>query len=89
MTELSLITFNIANPSPERARRQLDWLATRDEHVLVLTETKDSAGCQLLADAFATAGYHVAYPRPENGDYGVLIASKITARTDDFGARLG
>jgi membrane-bound metal-dependent hydrolase YbcI (DUF457 family) len=30
--------------------------------VLVLTETKDSAGCHLLADAFTTAGYHITYP---------------------------
>lgn len=44
MPELSLLTLNIANPSPERAERQLSWLAARDEDVLVLTETKDSAG---------------------------------------------
>ena len=31
MSELTLLTLNIANPSPERAKRQLDWLATRDE----------------------------------------------------------
>lgn len=49
MPELSLLTLNIANPSPERAERQLGWLAARDEDVLVLTETKDSAGCRLPA----------------------------------------
>ncbi len=89
MSELSLMTLNIANPSPERAQRQLGWLATRDEEILVLTETKDSAGCRLLADAFTAAGYHVAYAKPENGDYGVMIASKFTASTDDFGGRVG
>jgi len=87
VSELSLITLNIANPSPERARRQLDWLATRDEQVLVLTETKDSAGCRLLADAFTAAGYHVTFPKPDNSDYGVMIASKIEATTHDFGPR--
>lgn len=87
--ELSLLTLNVANPSPERARRQLDWLATRPEQVFVLTETKDSAGCRLLADAFAIAGYHVAYPKPDNGNYGVMIASKVEATTDDFGSRVG
>jgi exodeoxyribonuclease-3 len=61
---LSLLTFNIGNPSPERAQRQLAWLARRDEHVLVLTETKASAGCQLLAGAFTAAGYHVTYCPP-------------------------
>jgi exodeoxyribonuclease-3 len=89
MPELSLLTLNIANPSPERAERQLGWLASRDEDVLVLTETKDSAGCRLLADAFSRAGYHVSYPKPDNGDYGVMIASRVQARTDDFGDRLG
>lgn len=89
MSELSLLTLNIANPSPERAQRQLAWLAGRGEDVLVLTETKDSVGCRLLADAFTAAGYHVAYPIPENGDYGVMIASKVTADADDFGGRIG
>jgi exodeoxyribonuclease-3 len=86
---MSLLTLNIANPSPERAERQLSWLAGRGEDVLILTETKDSAGCRLLANAFTTAGYHVTYPVPDNGDYGVMIASKAEARTDDFGSRVG
>jgi exodeoxyribonuclease-3 len=89
MPELSLLTLNIANPSPERAKRQLSWLAARDEDILVLTETKDSAGCRLLVDAFSRAGYHVSYPKPENGDYGVMIASRVQARTDDFGDCVG
>ncbi len=55
----------------------------------MLTETKDSAGCRLLANAFTAAGYHLAYPKPDNGDYGVMIASKVKANTDDFGDRVG
>jgi exodeoxyribonuclease III len=66
-----------------------NWLATRDEDVLVLTETKDSAGCRLLAEALSGAGCHVSYPKPDNGDYGVMIASRVQARTDDFGDRIG
>jgi exodeoxyribonuclease-3 len=89
MTELSLLTLNIANPSPERAERQLAWLAGRDEDVLVLTETKDSAGCRILADAFTTAGFHVTYPKPENGDYGAMIVSRVSAQEDDFGDQVG
>ncbi|MGH4019074.1 MAG: hypothetical protein ACRDT0_07525 [Pseudonocardiaceae bacterium] len=57
--------------------------------MLVLTETKDSVGCRLHADAFTAAGYHVAYPKPENGDYGVMIASKLKASTDGFSGRVG
>lgn len=89
MPELSLLTFNIANPSAERAERQLGWLAARDEDVFVLTETKDSAGCRLLADAFTQAGYHVNYPKPDNSDYGVMIASRVQACPDDLGERVG
>ncbi|MGH3591800.1 MAG: endonuclease/exonuclease/phosphatase family protein, partial [Pseudonocardiaceae bacterium] len=89
MPELSLLTLNIANPSLERAERQLGWLAARHEDVLVLTETKDSAGCRLLADAISGAGYHVSYPKPDSGDYGVMIASRVQARTGDFGDQVG
>ena len=86
---LSLLTFNIGNPSPERAQRQLAWLASRDEHVLVLTETKASAGCQLLAGAFTAAGYHVTYPEPGPGEYGTMIISWITTAPDGFGNQIG
>ncbi len=86
---LSLLTFNIGNPSEERARRQLGWLAARDEQVLVLTETKASSGCQFLADAFAAAGYDITFPVPEPGEYGVMIISRIQARPDAFGDLIG
>ena len=52
---LSLLTLNIGNPSPDRARRQLAWLVRREEDVLVLTETRASAGCRLLAGEFTAA----------------------------------
>jgi hypothetical protein len=84
---LSLLTFNIGNPSPERAQRQLAWLARRDEHVLVLTETKASAGCRLLVGAFTAAGYHVTYPEP--GEYGTMIISRVAAAPDGFGDQIG
>jgi exodeoxyribonuclease-3 len=86
---LSLLTLNVANPSAERARRQLSWLAARDEHILILTETKASAGCRLLADAFTTAGYAVCYPEPGPGEYGTMIVSKVAAEPDQFGDRVG
>ena len=56
---LSLLTLNIGNPSPDRAQRQLAWLIRREEDVLVLSETKASAGCRLLAEEFTAAGYAV------------------------------
>ena len=88
--QLSLLTLNIGNPSPGRARRQFAWLARRDEHVLVLTETKASAGCRLLAEGFAAAGYAVHWPQAGPGEYGVMIVSTVTATPDGgFGDRLG
>jgi exodeoxyribonuclease-3 len=86
---LSLLTFNIANPSAQRAERQLTWLAARDEDILILTETKASDGCRLLADNFRSAGYAVIYPEPEPGEYGSMIISKVRVEPLDLGARIG
>ena len=88
-TGISLLTFNIGNPSRERAQRQLAWLASRDEQVLVLTETKDSAGCNLLADAFAGAGYTVCFPQPDPGEYGTMIVTQVTAGPNPFNDKIG
>jgi exodeoxyribonuclease-3 len=82
MSGLSLLTLNIGSPSEERAHRQLAWLATRHEDVLVLTETRTSDGCRHLADAFRTAGYAVLYPKPAPTDYGVMIVSRLPVQAD-------
>jgi exodeoxyribonuclease-3 len=86
---LSLLTFNIGNPSRDRAERQLAWLATRDEQVLVLTETKASAGCRLLAKAFTEAGYALSFTEPIPGEYGTMIAARVRALPDGFGDQVG
>jgi exodeoxyribonuclease III len=87
---LSLLTLNIGNPSVARAQRQLAWLIRRDEQVLVLTETKASAGCRLLAEEFAAAGYAVHHPLPAPGEYGTMIVSTVPVTPDHgFGDRLG
>lgn len=85
---ISFLTFNIGNPSEQRAERQLAWLASRPEQVLVLTETKASAGCRLLASAFTAAGWHVTYPTPEPGEYGVMLLSRLQAEPGHFGDNL-
>ena len=86
--KLSFLTFNIGNPSEQRAGRQLDWLASRPEQVLVLTETKASTGCRLLAAAFTDAGWHVTYPVPEPGEYGAMILSRVHANQGSFSDNL-
>src|SRR5215469_4961338 len=87
---LSLLTLNIGNPSPDRARRQLAWLIRREEDVLVLTETKASEGCRLLAEEFTAAGYAVHQPQPGPGEYGTMIIAAVPTTPDDgFGDRVG
>ena len=43
---ISLLTFNIGNPSEQRAERQLTWLATRPEQILVLTELEQFSAAE-------------------------------------------
>lgn len=86
---LTLLTLNVQSPSADRAEKQLRWLADRPEDVFVLTETKDSAGCRLLADRFAALGYHVHYRVPDGKDYGTMIISRLPAQPNGFGDRLG
>ncbi|OMI33551.1 endonuclease/exonuclease/phosphatase [Streptomyces sparsogenes] len=82
MTTLDVLTFNLNNPGRERAERQLEYLATRPEPVLVLTETADSVGCDLLETKFRAAGYEVVFPRPPvRGERGAMIVSRLAARS--------
>jgi exodeoxyribonuclease-3 len=81
-----VLTFNLNNPSRERAERQLGYLAARSEPVLVLTETADSAGCRFLEERFTAAGYSVTFPRPEQrGERGVMIVSRLVTRPLETG----
>ena len=73
---LSIFCWNIGNPSRQRAALQAEWLRTRPEDILVLTETKNSEGCVLLQRYFEAYGYHVVFPLPEGKEYGVMIVSK-------------
>lgn len=84
---LRLLTLNVGNPSEDRAQRQLQWLAGRPEDVLALTETRASAGCQLLADAFQRAGYVVSGAQPPPGRYGVMVASRLPLEADTWACR--
>lgn len=85
---LSLLTVNVGAPSLDRARRQLRWLATRPEDVLVLTETKATAGSEFLAKTFQATGYSVTFPAHAPGELGVMIVSKLATTLDRLGAAL-
>ena len=56
-SDLSFLTFNIGNPSEQRAQRQLAWLAGRPENVLVpsLTYAGPATGMAMPACRAAPA----------------------------------
>lgn len=87
MREISFLSLNIGNPSIERAKKQCEWLISREEDVFVLTETKESKGCLYIEDFFRQYGYdlfsleafrsyEVQFPHSQTGDLGVMIISK-------------
>lgn len=78
---LHLLTLNIGNPSPERAERQMDWFEGRPEDVFVLTETRASRGCELMAQRFAAAGYSVTFQKPDPGECGVMIVARMATHS--------
>ncbi len=81
---LGVLTLNIGSPSAQRAERQLEWLAAREEDVIVLTETCATAGTRLLGDRLAAAGWDVVGPALDDGERGVLVASRLAGgRFDD------
>jgi len=85
---LTVLTLNVGNPALERARRQRDWLARRDEDVFVLTETGSGPGTHLIADSFADAGWSVTYPEHADKERGVMLLSKLESTVDPIGAAM-
>lgn len=95
--KIRLLSLNIGNPSLERAKRQCTWLEKRPEDIFVLTETKQSQGCNYIKDFFLQYGYDlfsmntefrysIYAPISKTGDLGVMIVSKypICAKKNIF-----
>lgn len=55
--ELSVLTWNVQNAAPERARRQAAWLATCPADVAVLTEVPKADGGRALTQALSEHGF--------------------------------
>lgn len=72
-----LFCWNLCNPSIERAKKQAAWLEKQPFDMFCLTETKDSAGCNFLERYFRARGFYVDFPKPEKGEYGAMIISRI------------
>lgn len=71
--KVRLLSLNVGNPSLERAKRQCEWLEKRQEDIFVLTETKESKGCEYIKEYF---GNFVNAPKSRTGDLGVILISK-------------
>ncbi len=74
--KLSLLNWNIGNPSRRRAIRQSRIILDLNPDIVVLTEVKASAGSLFLQERFAAFGYEIFFDNPSE-DYGVIIASRI------------
>ncbi len=86
----SILIWNIGNPSVERAQKQEEWLLSRPEDIIILTETKRSEGCLAIERFFKFFnGYNVIFPKPEGNEYGVMVLSKKPLKTTLLPERLG
>lgn len=74
---LKLFCWNLCNPSIERAKKQAAWLEKQPFDVFCLTETKDSDGCNFIERYFRARGFFTDFPRPESGEYGAMIISRM------------
>lgn len=76
---LSLLTLNLQAAAVARAERILGWLAHRDDHAIVLTETSNGPGTAHLLKRFQDAGMMVDHRRSLDGDRGCALVSRLPA----------
>ncbi len=70
-----MLTWNVQNAAPERARRQAHWLVDEcTADVLVLTELRPSRGAHALGQILAEHGYEVFFPRSAIADHMIMLA---------------
>lgn len=78
-SEISVLTLNVAAAAVNRAASILDWLVSRGDDVIVLTETSAGRGTQLLIDGLETHGYTTIHTSIVQ-DRGALVASRRQVR---------
>ncbi|MGL5260644.1 MAG: endonuclease/exonuclease/phosphatase family protein [Lachnospiraceae bacterium] len=90
--KIKLLTLNIGNPSYERVQKQIQWIENREEDVFILTETKNSVGCNYMEQYFLgkmdtnskKQKYYVSFPKSITRDLGVMIISKWPLANANF-----
>jgi exodeoxyribonuclease III len=75
---LRLLMLNTQHSSPERARRQADWMAAQEgAGIVVITEVSSGTGGDALASALTGHGYHsIVAPPSVTRDYRTVLASR-------------
>jgi exodeoxyribonuclease-3 len=71
---IRFLNWNIRNPSLKRAQKQIEWIERNNFDIIVLTEAKFSQGCIYIRDRLKSLGYTTEFTKPENDDYGVIVA---------------
>ncbi|MGD0728477.1 MAG: endonuclease/exonuclease/phosphatase family protein [Candidatus Micrarchaeaceae archaeon] len=71
--QIKCLNWNIQNPSPQRAIKQINWIERSNFDVIILTEFKCSRAGLYIIDRLKSKGYVVKYPELDK-DYGVLLA---------------
>ncbi|HZN75643.1 MAG TPA: endonuclease/exonuclease/phosphatase family protein [Micromonosporaceae bacterium] len=79
-----MLTLNLQAAALPRAKQLLTWLDTRDDDLLMLTETSRGGGTTHVLDQCRAAGLSVIDNAGTDGDRGCAIISRvpITARPD-------
>lgn len=84
-SSLKFFIWNIGNPSIIRAKKQCIFFSKLNTDIFILTESKDSAGCQYIKDFFIKNNFFVDYKIPLNKfDYAVIVASKYKFNISTF-----
>ncbi len=76
LTELRVLTWNIANPSFKRADDQFQYIVETKANVIILTEAKNSSGCSHLFNSLENGGFTVYFSKPLENNYAVIIAER-------------
>lgn len=71
---LTILNWNIQNPSEKRAQNQIEWMLEKKPNIILLTEAKESKGCFYIIDKLENSGYSTYLPTKIGGDYCVIMA---------------
>lgn len=79
---LSLLTLNIQAASLPRAKLIMEWLDSRDDDLIILTETSNGTGTEFLLAQCRAAGLGVVHTKSSDGDRGCAIIGRVPVTAD-------